>query len=500
MRRAEAHQAYNALLGGLDGAAKQEAIAELGRRDLFFLLVNILGRDDVDRDWLYDRCNEVQASPDGHLDLWAREHYKSTIITFGLTVQDIMKDPEVTVGIFSHSRPIAKGFLRQIKREFENNTLLKALYPGVLYQDPGRYSPKWSEDDGIIVRRKGNPKEATVEAWGLVDGQPTGKHFRLMLYDDVVTRESVTTPDMIKKVTNAWELSRNLGADGGTSRYVGTRYHFNDTYQTMMRRGAAKPRIYPATVDGTVNGEPVLLRREALAEKRRDMGPYTFGCQMLLDPKADETQGFKEEWLRVWPAQHTKDLNLYILVDPASKKKKENDYTFMVVVGLGDDENYYVVTMIRDRLNLTERANALFALHRQFRPLSVGYEEYGLQADIEHMKDRMARENYRFDITPLGGRVGKEDRIKRLVPLFEQGRVMLPETCFRVNHEGINEDLTRIFVDDEFLPFPVAAHDDMLDGLARIQDPSFPMKSPAKHKAARSGAAHADSGYNPHRW
>jgi hypothetical protein len=36
----------------------------------------------------------------------------------------------------------------------------------VLWADPVKESPKWSEDEGIVVKRKGNPKEATVEAWG----------------------------------------------------------------------------------------------------------------------------------------------------------------------------------------------------------------------------------------------------------------------------------------------------------------------------------------------
>ena len=31
----------------------------------------------------------------------------------------------------------------------------------------------WSLDGGLVVKRKSNPKEATVEAWGLVDSQPT---------------------------------------------------------------------------------------------------------------------------------------------------------------------------------------------------------------------------------------------------------------------------------------------------------------------------------------
>jgi hypothetical protein len=290
----------------LSEGERRQHLRNLGRTDLYFLLRYLLRATYADNDWVFQRCREVQANPNGYLDLWAREHFKSTIITYALTIQDVLNDPEITVGIFSHTRPIAKGFLRQIMREFEHNEDLKQLYDDVLWANPRKEAPKWSEDDGIIVRRKSNPREATVEASGLVDGQPTSKHYKLAVYDDTVTRESVTTPDMIRKVTEAWELSLNLHSEGGQSRYIGTRYHFNDSYATMMQRGSVKPRIYPATENGRVEGVPVLLTPERLAEKRRDMGPYTFGCQMLQDPKADETQGFKEEWLKYYrgPIKH----------------------------------------------------------------------------------------------------------------------------------------------------------------------------------------------------
>ena len=190
--------------------------------DLFFLLVYVLGRADLNRDWYFARCREVQAAPNGYLDLWGREHGKSSLITFGLTIQDILNDPEITVGIFSYSRPIAKAFLRQIKVEFETNEMLRSLFPDILWANPQRDSPKFSEDDGIIVRRKGNPKESTVEAWGLVDSTPVSKHFKLLVFDDVVTGESVSTPEMIAKVTTAWERSLALSTEGGVVRYIGT--------------------------------------------------------------------------------------------------------------------------------------------------------------------------------------------------------------------------------------------------------------------------------------
>lgn len=446
--------------------------------DLFFLLRYGLGRPDVDNDWCFNRCREVQASPDGHLDLWAREHYKSTIITFALTIQNILNDPEITIGIFSHTRPIAKAFLKQIKREFEANEFLKGLFPDILWENPQKQSPKWSEDEGIVVKRTGNPKESTLEAWGLVDSQPTSKHFRGLLYDDVVTLESVTSPTMIQKTTERWEMSLSLGSDGGWQRYVGTRYHFNDTYGAMMKRGSVEPRIYPCTIDGTEEGEPVLMSRDLLNQKRRDQGPYTFGTQMLLDPKGDSKQGFNRAWLRYYKNCEKDGLNIYLLCDPANEKKKTSDYTTFFVVGLGPDENYMILDMVRDRLNLTERTDTLMRLHRKWKPLGVGYEKYGKDADIQHIEYVMEQKNYRFSITPLGGSTRKEDRIKRLIPLFEQGRIYLPETKPATNWEGRVVDLTEEFIEQEYIAFPVSQHDDMLDALARIEDPDFTTEFP----------------------
>lgn len=463
-----------------------EAKRWLARHDLFFLLTVICRRADLNHDWLFARCREVQANPDGYLDLWAREHYKSTIITFGKSLQDILASHgdgsesrygrEITIGIFSHTRPAAKGYLRQIKYECEQNNQLIGLFPDILWADPND-APKWSEDEGLIFRRQSNPKEATVEAWGLVDGQPTGKHFTIRVYDDVVTERSVTS-DMIRKTTAAWELSENLGIEGGVARYIGSRYHLADTYATMIDRGIPT-RIHPCTSDGSEDfSKSVLRSADFLASRRRLQGPYTFGAQMLLDPRADNAQGFRAEWLRYWPAQNTSNLNLYIVVDPASKKKEGRDYTAMWVIGIGGDGNYYIVDGVWGRLNLVERTKALFKLHRQYDVIGVGYEEYGLQADIEHIQYVMERQNYRFGVTALAGPLTKLDRIRRLIPLFEQGRIFLPPSIIYVTPERESIDLVRTFITHEYHTFPVSDHDDMLDALARILDDRLAIVKP----------------------
>lgn len=228
--------------------------------------------------------------------------HNSTVITIALTIQNILNDPEITVGIFSHTKAIAKSFLRVIKREFEINELLKKCFPNILHADPAMTADKWSEDVGIIVKRKGNAPEATVEGHGLVDGAPTGRHFQLRVYDDVVVPESVSTPDQMRKVIDALDMSNNLGKTGGIRRMIGTRYKLGDAYEEYIKRGIVKPRIYPATDNGRIDGNPVLFTQDEWELKLQDMSHAIIASQMLQNPLAEDSVIFQPDWFKLWPA------------------------------------------------------------------------------------------------------------------------------------------------------------------------------------------------------
>jgi hypothetical protein len=424
-----------------DNGSNLPAMRALCLIDRYYLLIKVMKRVDMLHEWIYARCREVEADPDGYLDLWAREHYKSTIITFAGAIQEIIKNPEITIGIFSHTKDIAGDFLAQIKREFETNELLQKAFPDILYQNTSEALPGTWNLARLTVKRKTNPKEATVEAHGLVEGMPTGKHFELMIYDDVVVPASVSTPEQIHKTTSAWELSDNLGArsaNGFTRKWhIGTRYSYADTYDVMIKRAVVKTRIYPATEDGTMYGKPVLLTDEQWKLKVQTQGQATIACQMLQDPLSGTDRMFDRKDLQVYEVRpHT--LNVYILVDPARSMKKGSDNTAIAVIGVDASLNLYLLDGINHRCSLLDRYNWTKMLYNKWvnspgvQAVFVGYEKYGALADLDYFYSQMKLPNEPSFIikelaSPTGmGNASKEDRVQRLDPDLRRHKIFLP--------------------------------------------------------------------------
>jgi len=195
-------------------------------------------------------------------------------------------------------------------------------------------------------------------------------------------------------------------------------------------------------------------------------------------------------------------LNVYILCDPASSRKKNSDNTAIAVIGYDAAHNKYLLDGYQHKMNLAERWTAISQLRRHWmnmpgvQMVRVGYERYGMQSDLEYFEEKMLASKNAFEIVELAwpreGPGSKHDRIQRLVPDFIQRKFFLAavvenETSaqrkvreagqsYRIFTPTRRRDqdnniypLNKQFI-ETFLLYPFVGHEDLLDAVSRIYD------------------------------
>jgi hypothetical protein len=437
--------------------------------------------------WCFARAREVQDEPNNRFDLWSREHAKSEIITYALTIQDILNNPNDTFGFFSHNKALAKKHLKLIKTEFETNHELQELFPDILWSEPRLEAPKWAED-AITVKRTSNLKEATVEAWGLVDGQPVSSRFKKLVYDDVVARDEVSSDDKIADVTQEFENSLFLTAsDPPIFRYQATYQEVNDTTARLIGRnfGILRKRVgIDEDVKSPTFGQALFWSDEKLAYFKQNQSAKVFALQVLLDPKkakGDEHVGFEENALEYYDTVNLNSVLRYIFVDPAGASKDSNSYYALAVVGLSPDHRYKLLDLVYDKLDLDGRTRVLRERVQRYDPLRIFYEQHAMQADIDHIRGEMRREMWEREIIPVGSnRVSKDQRIEWLIPVFKQRLFHLPR-FIKYRPEGTEWagkeiDLVKLFIEREYNRWPYSEFKDILDALSRLKDPDVEIR------------------------
>ncbi|MBC3919171.1 hypothetical protein H8L32_16890 [Undibacterium sp. CY18W] len=382
------------------------------------------------------------------------------------------RHPERCVIAASHTVELAERFGRRVRNLFGSNAHARA-FPKSGLSAHSTAAGRWDTAQGGEYFAAG------------VGGSVTGRRADLAIIDDPVkSREDADSPTIREKQWAWWrdDMSTRL-KPGAATVLIMTRWHEDDLAGRMiadLKQAGQRVKVLSLPMEareddalGRAIGEPLWpewFTPQMLENAKRE--PRTWSALYQQEPRPVGGGEFKNEWLLYYQRQPATS-NKVILVDPASgKSRTRGDFTSMWVVGRGADGNDYVLDGVRDRLNLTERTEALFTLVRRHRPAAVGYEQYGLQSDIEHIRIEQERQQYRFRILELGGATKKEDRIRRLIPSFQQGRLWLPASMKRQMANGQLRDIMGDFR-NEYAAFPVGAHDDALDCLARKEEPAI---------------------------
>lgn len=475
--------------------------------DLWFIVYFVLGVKSANHPFVVGYCQAVERGPKSNtLDLVARGHFKTSIITKAEIIQKVLKNPESRIGIFSHTRPAAKSFLRGIKTVLESNEELKGCFPDVLYQDPLAESRKWSEDDGLVVRCKGlGQNESTIEAWGLIEGMPTGKHFTHRVYDDIETPDIVASLEQVEKQRMQFNMSQNLyDLSENTHRVVGTPYHhagvltwirdqkvIGDASKYFLRKDKeGKFRYFlrrlAATSDGTANGAPVLINQEELDKLKMD--EYQFNCQQLCDPTPISYAGrLRSEYLKeIHPERVPDGIFKFMLIDPAGAEvSKRSDAWAIVVIGVEPciDEiglsTVYVLDLMIDQMTLSQAMDNIVRMYLKAGVImQIGVELVGISTIELNVANALRARGIHVGtdnetlvkVTPAGRE--KKERIRAALetPLNHE-RIILSQYLLNAYKDRLRQELDN---------FPYGK-DDGLDALSYgydlIKDYRFPKKN-----------------------
>ena len=399
------------------------------------------------------------------------------------------RNPQLSVIGASHTAELAMRFSRRVRGGLKRQEFVD-LFPGSGLSEEVQAAGSWETS-----------KQGEYKAVG-VGGDVTGRRGDLLVIDDPVKSREDADSEIVREKVWQWWLNdaKTRLKPGARVVLIMTRWHEDDLAGRLLQHEAGRWKLVklpmiagPDDPIGRKPGEhlwPEWFTEQMVLEAQAD--PRSWISLYQQEPRPVEGAEFKRVWINYyehWPAASNKVL----IVDPSGGKKKggkpKGDYTSMWVVALGNDHNAYIVDGRRARMNLTERTDTLFELHAKWRPMQTRYEEYGMQADIEHIKAEMERREYRFKIWEMGGSVQKEARIRRLIPWFEGGRIWFPKDMLREVAPGVVKDIIKQFIEEEYATFPVGKFDDAFDCLGRLAEPKPALPWPKlveKHNAGAS--------------
>lgn len=462
---------------GLEDTVSREKERRRAKEDLMYLGRNVLGYTDLSDchqelcDWLDEHWEDQWKERQFFLFLLPRGHFKSSLVTIGKSVQEILKKPDIRILITNAVWENARKFLGEMKGHFSDEWFEKTFNLTLTRE---------TVDEIVVSTRQKSLAAPTVTTSGIEKTQ-TSQHYDLIILDDLVVRENIGTKEQRDKPVKYYKDALDLLEPGGKLIVIGTRWHQSDLYgqildptenigsnfKTYKRAALVTGKIRAKELDdgsriayATDDSVPLFPERftlNTLCQLYHDKGQFEYYAQYHNETVDDEHATFKKSWIKEYDPKDIAgmDLNYTIVLDPALSVEKYGDYSAWSIVGVAPDGRWYARSERLKTDDPTKIIEFCFELNRRYNPLSFGVEAIQYQQALaEFIKKRSIETNEFIPIVELKPdvREKKEMRIKSLQPYFEFGRILL---------EKGEDDLM-----DELFNFPRSKHDDLMDALA----------------------------------
>jgi predicted phage terminase large subunit-like protein len=460
---------------------------ERAAKDLFLFNKYILDVEKGDDhfvklgDFHKQLCHFVQDRFDKRkLILIPRGHLKTKLISIGYPTMKIVNNPKIRVLIYSATWQMAVDIHKAIQKNLQGCDKIIDIWG-----DFSKDAPEWAQDRTRLAEN--DKREPTITAAG-IDNNLVGGHYDLIIMDDVVNRDNVGTMDQILKVITKYKDSLDLLEPHGELIVIGTRWHDSDLYGWLLDPGNQALENYLTLILQAFKGNIMTgeefealwktkFTREIFMKILREEGWGHFSAQYMNDPVPMEDATFKRFWFHYYQQDDIKGkfMNKFLLIDPAISVARDADYTAMVVVGVDEYNNIFILDIVRARLSPSEIIEEIFRLKELWQLTDVAIEQIAFQKALGYsLRDDTRFKLHPFHITELkpNDRT-KDQRIKGLQPLYENGKI------FHSRNLANN-----IYLEDELVRFPRSSHDDIIDALAYALDIIYPARQVNKSRSS----------------
>jgi len=412
--------------------------------------------------------SEVTDNPDEdfnneRLFLLFRSAFKTTIITKLHSVQLLLNFPEIHIAISHNTQINASDNLESVKALFLS-TRIKDLFKD--------YIPKrtdWGNKTGFSLANRKNfiMTGDNVEAIG-IGTQVIGRKYHVFKNDDIVTDESVTNEEQIKKSRDYLELHKSLFLNPSLriEDYAGTKYHFADAYSKLQEDPQVEKCIIPLEDSQGKCALPEMFSASGIKGLKTDS--YIWNCQYQLNPTDPKKIRFTKDMISTFTTIPS-GLTNYLVVDPADSEEKRACYTAMKVIGVDGDGEWFWLDGIFDKIDDRARIDEAIRLATKWRVFEVLWENLSFGRtdcrNFERSSQLLSKEERTWgSVREIGAsRVSKDDRILGLNNMYSRRKIhWLPSLNYYSKFEGKNIDLVEK-QKYEFIGFPLVSHKDLLD-------------------------------------
>ena len=425
--------------------------------------------------------NEVVGDPKElgktrRLFLKFRSSFKSTIVTKLSIVQLLLNFPDIHIAISHNTQINASDILISIKNLFLT-TDLKRLFPEFIPK-----SRDWGNNTGFSVacRKDFVMTGDNVEAIG-IGTEVTGRKYHIFKNDDIVTEKSVTNEEQLRQSIQFIEMHKSLFVNPSSiiEDYSDTTYHFADATIMLQDDPDVETDKQTLLFEDAIGGitwqnkkyhcvlpelfTPEGIGKESVSGLMKDVD--IFNLQYMLNPQSPRKVKFTQQMIHTWTSI-PKGLNYYLVVDPADSEEKRACYTAMKVIGVDNDDNWFWVDGVFDKLDDISRIEEAIRLAQEWSVFEVLWENLSFGRTDNRNLERRRREipNSTWQVRPINAsRVSKDDRILGLNDRYARGKIFWPPKIhYYSKFEGKTIDIVRA-QEYEFLGFPLVSHKDLLD-------------------------------------